>query len=167
MRGPGCRRCCPVMPQAGSLFSYDDAGRLTRTHANPGPQKLRVPAGESLSGLFFVVVTLGETSGRCFAVETRQVVAGFVHHLHDLVETDHMRTVGERGVGVGVEGSGAAAIALRSMQGTCTSPQTGSQVNPRWCSSPISAAYSICAGVPPNNWQAAAAAMAQATPTSP
>lgn len=23
-------------------FSYDDAGRLTRTHANPGPQKLRV-----------------------------------------------------------------------------------------------------------------------------
>ena len=95
-----------MIPQAGSLFSYDDAGRLTRTHANPGPQKLRVPAGESLSGLFFVVVTLGETSGRCFAVETRQVVAGFVHHLHDLVETDHMRTVGERGVGVGVEGSG-------------------------------------------------------------
>ena len=33
-------------------------------------------------------------------------MAGFVHHLHDLVETDHMRTVGERGVGVGVEGSG-------------------------------------------------------------
>ena len=35
------------------------------------------------------------------------------------------------------------------MQGICTSPHTGSQVMPRWCSSPISAAYSICEGLPP------------------
>ena len=58
-------------------------------------------------------------------------------------------------------------MALRSMQGTCTSPQTGSHVSPRWCSRPISAAYSICEGVPPKSWHAAAAAMAHATPTSP
>ena len=32
------------------------------------------------------------------------------------------------------------------MQGICTSPQTGSQVSPRKCSSAISAAYSICDG---------------------
>ena len=42
----------------------------------------------------------------------------------------------------------AAAYALRSMHGICTSPHTGSQVIPRWCSKPISAEYSICAGVP-------------------
>ena len=72
----------------------------------PARKNCGFPPGRACPGYFFVVVTLGETSGRCFAVETRQVVAGFVHHLHDLVETDHMRTVGERGVGVGVEGSG-------------------------------------------------------------
>ena len=44
------------------------------------------------------------------------------------------------------------------MQGICTSPQTGSHVSPKWCSRPISAAYSICEGVPPKSWQAAAAA---------
>ena len=60
----------------------------------------------------------------------------------------------------------AAAYALRSIQGICTKPQTGSQVIPKWCSNPISQAYSICAGLPPNNWLAAAAAREQATPTS-
>ena len=69
-----------------------------------------------------------------------------------------MRTVGERGVDIGIEAR-AAATALRSMQGTCTSPQTGSHVSPRWCSRPISAAYSICEGVPPKSWHEAAAAM--------
>ena len=39
-------------------------------------------------------------------------------------------------------------IALRSMHGICTSPPTGSQVSPRWCSIPISAAFSTCAGRP-------------------
>ena len=60
-----------------------------------------------------------------------------------------------------------APMALRSMQGICTSPATGSQVRPRLCSMPISAAFSICSLVP---WSAAtrpAAAIEQATPTSP
>ena len=55
---------------------------------------------------------------------------------------------------------------LRSMQGTCTRPRTGSQVMPRWCSSAISAAFSIWAGVPPSTAQRPAAAIAAAEPTS-
>ena len=53
------------------------------------------------------------------------------------------------------------------MQGACTSPAIGSQVMPRWCSSAISAAFSICAGVPPRTAASPAAAMAAAEPTSP
>ena len=53
------------------------------------------------------------------------------------------------------------------MHGTCTSPPTGSQVSPRLCSSAISAAFSICSGVPPSTAVAPAAAIAQAAPTSP
>ncbi|MCY1549594.1 hypothetical protein D9M68_857690 [compost metagenome] len=60
-----------------------------------------------------------------------------------------------------------AAIALRSMHGTCTSPPTGSQVSPRLCSRPISAAFSSCAGVAPSTSARPAAAIAQAEPTSP
>ena len=41
------------------------------------------------------------------------------------------------------------ATALRSMQGIWTSPPIGSQVSPRLCSMPISAAFSTCSGVPP------------------
>ena len=41
-----------------------------------------------------------------FAVEARKGVARFVHHLHDLVEAHHVRAVGERGVGVGIESPG-------------------------------------------------------------
>ncbi|MCY1551442.1 hypothetical protein D9M68_877750 [compost metagenome] len=59
------------------------------------------------------------------------------------------------------------AIALRSMQGICTRPPTGSQVRPRWCSMPISAAFSTCSGVPPSTAHSAPAAIEQATPTSP
>ena len=59
------------------------------------------------------------------------------------------------------------AIALRSMQGICTRPPTGSQVSPRWCSMPISAAFSTCSGVPPSTAHKAPAAIEQATPTSP
>src|SRR5207244_3708367 len=58
-------------------------------------------------------------------------------------------------------------IALRSMQGTCTRPPTGSQVSPRLCSMPISAAFSTCSGVPPSTSASAPAAIEQATPTSP
>ncbi|MNT88265.1 hypothetical protein D3C72_2288000 [compost metagenome] len=60
-----------------------------------------------------------------------------------------------------------APKALRSMQGICTSPPTGSQVMPRWCSRAISAAFSTWAGVPPMMAQRPAAAMAEAEPTSP
>ena len=59
------------------------------------------------------------------------------------------------------------AIALRSMQGTWTSPPTGSQVSPRLCSMPISAAFSTCCTLPPSTSQSAPAAIEQATPTSP
>ena len=60
-----------------------------------------------------------------------------------------------------------APMALRSMQGTCTSPPTGSQVRPRLCSMAISAAFSTCSGVPPRTSVRPAAAMEQAEPTSP
>src|SRR5208337_3688690 len=69
--------------------------------------------------------------------------------------------------------SEAAAIAftppkaLRSMQGICTKPPTGSQVMPRWCSMAISAAFSICAFEPPRAAHKPAAAIEEATPTSP
>jgi hypothetical protein len=36
------------------------------------------------------------------------------------------------------------ATALRSMHGIWTSPPIGSQVSPRLCSMPISAAFSTC-----------------------
>src|SRR4029450_772523 len=59
------------------------------------------------------------------------------------------------------------AIALRSMQGIWTRPPTGSQVRPRLCSMPISAAFSTWAGVPPRTSHSPAAAIAHADPTSP
>ena len=58
-------------------------------------------------------------------------------------------------------------MALRSMQGICTSPPTGSQVSPRLCSMPISAAFSTCSLVPPSAATSPPAAIEQATPTSP
>ncbi len=60
-----------------------------------------------------------------------------------------------------------APIALRSMHGIWTSPPIGSQVRPRLCSMPISAAFSTCALVPPSAAVSPAAAIEQATPTSP
>src|SRR5690349_7473913 len=57
--------------------------------------------------------------------------------------------------------------ALRSMHGICTNPPTGSQVSPRLCSIPISAAFSTCAGDAPSTSASPAAAMEQAGPTSP
>ncbi|CAH0305150.1 hypothetical protein SRABI26_04669 [Arthrobacter sp. Bi26] len=61
----------------------------------------------------------------------------------------------------------AAAIALRSMHGTWTSPPIGSQVRPRLCSIAISAAFSTCWGVPPMTSARPAAAIEDAEPTSP
>ena len=59
------------------------------------------------------------------------------------------------------------AIAFRSMQGTWTRPPIGSQVSPRLCSMPISAAFSTCSGVPPSTSASAPAAIEHAEPTSP
>ncbi len=93
-------------------------------------------------------------------------MAGLFHNFHHFVERYLVCPVSQHGIRIGIHGTGGSVgIALDA--GICTKPQTGSQVSPKWCSNPISAAYSICAGVPPNNWAAAAAAMAQATPTSP
>ena len=58
-------------------------------------------------------------------------------------------------------------MALRSMHGICTRPATGSQVKPRLCSMPISAAFSICSLLPLSADTSPAAAIEQATPTSP
>src|SRR5262249_3186420 len=58
-------------------------------------------------------------------------------------------------------------IAWRSMHGICTRPPPGSQVRPRWCSIPISAAFPTWAGVPPSTAASPPAAIEQATPTSP
>ena len=59
------------------------------------------------------------------------------------------------------------AMALRSIQGTCTWPPTGSQVKPKLCSIAISAAIHTCTGVPPKISVKPAAAIEHATPTSP
>ena len=59
------------------------------------------------------------------------------------------------------------ATALRSMQGIWTRPPMGSQVRPRLCSMPISAAFSTCSGVPPSTAARPAEAIEQAEPTSP
>jgi drug/metabolite transporter (DMT)-like permease len=61
----------------------------------------------------------------------------------------------------------AEPIAFRSMHGTWTRPPIGSQVRPRLCSMPISAAFSACSGVPPRTSVSAPAAIEQAEPTSP
>ena len=45
----------------------------------------------------------------------------------------------------------SAATAFLSIHGICTNPLIGSQVKPRWCSNAISAAYSICDGLPPKS----------------
>src|ERR1051326_2250979 len=59
-----------------------------------------------------------------------------------------------------------APMALRSMQGICTRPPMGSQVIPRLCSMPISAACSTSSLAPSRAATKPAAAMEQATPTS-
>ena len=60
-----------------------------------------------------------------------------------------------------------APIALRSMHGICTRPPIGSQVRPRLCSMPISAAFSTCWIDAAERGDSAPAAIEQATPTSP
>ena len=66
----------------------------------PEHKKTRFPAVRILSGLFLAVIAPGETPFGGFPVEAREVMPGFVHHLHDPVEAHHVRAVGERGVGL-------------------------------------------------------------------
>ena len=56
---------------------------------------------------------------------------------------------------------------ISGMMTLVATPPTGSQVSPRLCSMPISAAFSTCSGVPPSTSARPAAAIAQAEPTSP
>jgi hypothetical protein len=85
---------------------------------------------------------------RGFLVLLVHVAAGLAHGLDAGIQADQMLAVAAQDS----EAAETALIApspLRSMQGTCTRPFTGSQVMPRWCSSAISAAFSTCSGVPP------------------
>ena len=60
----------------------------------------------------------------------------------------------------------AAPAAFLDWQGTSTSPAIGSQTRPSIFDSAIDAASRLCCGVPPNIATAAAAAIAEAEPTS-
>jgi len=93
------------------------------------------------------------------------VATGLAHRLDHHVQGHEVKAVTvqcERAADTAVD----EAMALRSMHGTWTSPPTGSQVRPRWCSTAISAAFSTWRGVPPRAAQSAPDAMAQAVPTS-
>ena len=103
---------------------------------------------------------------RRFFVEAWQVVSCALHHLNHLVETHAVASVGEVCIRVGVECTGGGegvALDTRNLHKAAHGVARQSEV----VFESISAAYSICDSVPPNSWQAAAAAIAHATPTSP
>ena len=107
-----------------------------------------------------------EAAERGLLVAGVHVAAGLAHGLDAGVEADEVLAVAAS-ARLAAETALIAPRPLRSMQGACTRPAIGSQVMPRWCSSAISAAFSICAGVPPRTAARPAAAMAAAEPTSP
>lgn len=74
------------------------------------------------------------------------VGAGVLHGLDDLVEDTWWRPSPRRAMRAAVTAL-TAAMPLRSMHGIWTRPPTGSQVRPRLCSMPISAAFSTCSGI--------------------
>ena len=88
----------------------------------------------------------GEAAARGLLVLDLHVGAGLAHRLDHLVQADDVlgrrRASAMRAALIAF----TAAIALRSMHGICTRPPTGSQVRPRLCSMPISAAFSTCSG---------------------
>ena len=81
------------MSDGENLSVYREKSSHARKDASGAPETLSFEA-------------FGKAPFGGFAVEARKGVARFVHHLHDLVEAHHVRAVGERGVGVGVEGPG-------------------------------------------------------------
>ena len=118
-------------------------------------------------GVFKAVeVNAGQAAGGGFAIEVGQSATGLGHDRDDVVVADTMLTVREQGKAGTAQGAGRG-MGIAFDAGDLHRPATGSQVRPRWCSNPISAAYSIWWGLPPSNCAAPAAAMAQATPTSP
>jgi 5'-nucleotidase len=106
------------------------------------------------------------SAARGFLVLVLHVAAGVAHGLDDLVERDLVLAVAAQAMREALIAF-TAPIALRSMQGICTRPPIGSQVRPRLCSMPISAAFSTWYRRPPSAAVRPAAAIEQATPTSP
>lgn len=105
-------------------------------------------------------------AARGFAVLGVHIFTCFVHGLDNFIEADARLAGTAQRHTRGVHRF-TAAMALRSMHGTCTCPATGSHVRPRLCSMAISAAMHTCAGLAPNSSARPAAAIEHATPTSP
>lgn len=99
-------------------------------------------------------------------VKGRKVLSGLLHHLDHMIKGHAVLSIGESGVEIRVKGTGGGeSVSLD----TWDLYQAADRIagHSQWCSNPISAAYSICEGLPPKSWHAAAEAIAHATPTSP
>lgn len=107
-----------------------------------------------------------QAAARGFAVLGVHIFTCFVHGFDNFIEADARLAGTAQRHTCGVHRF-TAAMALRSMHGTCTCPATGSHVRPRLCSMAISAAMHTCAGLAPNSSARPAAAIEHATPTSP
>src|SRR5471032_2456626 len=107
-----------------------------------------------------------QAAQRGFLVLVLHVGAGLAHGFDHFVEADEVGAValqGQRGGGDGLDRAHAIALDAGDLH------QAADRVagHAGWCSMPISAAFSICALLPPSAATKPAAAIAQATPTSP
>jgi uncharacterized protein (DUF1330 family) len=148
----------------GSAYEYGQhvgAGRATRSTRD------QIALGHIGGGSALDDVHREAAARGLLVLALDHVGAGLAHGGDDLVERDLVvdcrRPQRERAALMAF----TAPIALRSMHGTCTSPPMGSQVRPRLCSMPISAAFSTCSACRPAPRRAPAAAIEHATPTSP
>ena len=108
----------------------------------------------------------GQAALAGFFVFRGHVEAGLAHGFDDLIERNFHLVCRMQSKACGVDGFDCAdGIALDT--GDLPSPPTGSQVSPRLCSMPISAALATCIGVAPQTAARPPAAIEQATPTSP
>lgn len=133
--------------QSSESVTLDGLGtfRLTmKSTMNGVEDPLKVSATQSTLRVRFL-----PTSKRNLdhTVSTRSLVTGVKCVRFDLQDTAGSGGNDDGGSDGGSDGDQGN----NPLQGICTNPHTGSQVIPRWCSNPISAAYSICAGLPPNN----------------
>ena len=130
-----------------------------REFAADGERQFRIAVGEGGGEEFFDAnepfyslsafdKVDGEAAERCFLVFGLHVGAGFPHGRITLSSETWCWPSPRRARRAALIAL-MAPIALRSMQGIWTRPPIGSQVRPRLCSMPISAAFSICSGVPP------------------